>query len=336
MTIMKKIGAFCILILVFSLTLSGCAKKEIESSGENTGTEESAKTLLTAPTDFTYDPNTGSYSFIANDTNAAYYFIRAFGVVDGVEQPEYVASTKRLKGGATGEMTGKISLDGFGWGTYNIKLVTFAAAGSNYEAPEAQAVTVQYGVDLPLERPEMLVMSSGNQVELVVDWWTLCDYQTYQYMPMMTFTFYSDEALTRSVMSDTVDLHDLLATQKMNPPGLEYIWGYTTSEGLHYYTTDSDSTFAFIYDLYTYSLDAGDYYVTCQAISKDDYTLDSKVSTPVMFTLTDEAPTEAFNYATTQLWTDPQQMDMPGANPGQQPDRVDVCTEQPVSGQVIQ
>ena len=65
---------------------------------------------------------------------------------------------------------------------------------------------LQYGVGQTLERPEMLVMTSGNQAELVVDWWTLCDYAFTQYMPSMEFTFYSDSACTQEVLTDVVDL----------------------------------------------------------------------------------------------------------------------------------
>ncbi len=95
-------------------------------------------------------------------------------------------------------------------------------------------------------------------------------------------------------------------------------------------------TFAFKNDIYTYTLDPGTYYVTAQALSKDEYTLDSQVSTPVEITLTDGEVTEEFEYATTELWTDPQLMDMPGANPGQQPDRIDTSAAQGISGQLLE
>ena len=119
-------------------------------------------------------------------------------------------------------------------------------------------------------------------------------------------------------------------------------------EGPHFYTVvneeaeegsffgASEMTFAFKNDIYTYTLDPGTYYVTAQALSKDEYTLDSQVSTPVEITLTDGEVTEEFEYATTELWTDPQLMDMPGANPGQQPDRIDTSAAQGISGQLLE
>ena len=182
-------------------------------------------------------------------------------------------------------------------------------------------------------------MTSGNQLELVVDWWTLCDYAFTQYMPEMKFTFYADAECTQEVQSETVDLQPLMDTLRKNPPGMIYIWGWSTSEGPHFYTITSDSnesTFAFKNDIYTYNLEPGTYYVTAQALSKDDYTKDSQVSTALEITLTDGECTEEYTAVTTELWTDPTLMDMPGANPGQQEDRVDTAAAQGISGLLLE
>ena len=313
---------------------------------------------LKAPTDFTFDPMTGEYSFTANDENMGYYFIRFYEVEDGKISGEYISSSKRIRGGKTGEITGKLDLSDVAWGEFAVSLCSFAPAGTDYATPDPINIMCQFGVGLPLERPEMLAMYSGNTVQLVIDWWTLCDYRYKEYLPEMKFTFYSDEACTAEVKSDTVDLAALAATMGKNPPGIIIIWGYPSeaakdANDLFLYTADdydpnaqveSGNPFAasglkplyFIYDNYAYTLPAGTYYVTCQAISRDEYVLDSQVSTVLEITLTDEEPTEAFAQAKTGLWTDPQQMDMPGANPGQQPDRVDCCLDQPVSGILLQ
>ena len=317
-------------LLISILSLGACSTKTTDDQATD---NQTTGNVLATPTDFTFDTQTGEFSFTASDANAGYYFVRAY---HSGETSEYVASSKRLAGGTTGTISGTIDISGIGWGDYDINLVSFAAAGSGYTAPDPVTLKAQYGVGLNLERPEMLAMWSGNQVELVIDWWTLCDYNFKQHMPEMKFTFYSDEACTNEVKSETVDLSDLLATLKMNPPGLEYIWGWNTKDALHYYTTVNEATFGFKYNLYPYTMDAGTYYVTCQAISKYDYSNDSQVSTPIEFTLTDAEPTSEFEYATTQLWTDPQQMDMPGANPGMQAGRVDGCVEQVVSGQIVE
>ena len=79
-------------------------------------------------------------------------------------------------------------------------------------------------------------------------------------------------------------------------------------------------------------LPAGTYYVTVQALSKDEQILDSKVSSAMEIVLTDEeaAPdfSDEYSVAKTELWKDPQQMDMPGANPFQVPERVDLYSNQ--------
>lgn len=332
---MNRLGIFCMCVCLGATTPAVIAAA---SEGEVTETSVQ-ENCLSAPSDFTIDPNTGEWSFNAMDDRVGYYFIRYYLLEDGAETGQYVASSKRINGGKTGEYSGKIDLSDVAWGAYHINLTSFAPAGTDYESPEPVTITAQYGVDLNLERPEMLVMSSGNQAELVVDWWTLCDYNFLQYMPEMKFTFYSDAECTQEVMSDVVDLNELVKTRSMNPPGLEYIWGWSTSEGPHFYTVSSDSnesTFAFKNDIYTYTMDPGTYYVTAQALSKDEYTNDSQVSTPVEITLTDGEVTEEYVAATTELWTDPQLMDMPGANPGQQEDRIDTTASQGISALIIE
>lgn len=304
---------------------------------EETQTEAADGNQLSAPADFTFDPMTGEYSFTAADENMGYYFIRLYKLEDGVETGQYVASSKRINGGFTGETNGTIDVSSMSWGAYHVNLISFAPSGTDYRSPDPVTLNVQYGVEQTLERPELLAMTSGNQVELVVDWWTLCDYNFLQYMPDMQFTFYSDAECTQEVLSDTVDLGVLTDTLTQNPPGIIYIWGWSQAEGLHWYTVSGDSnssTFAFQYDLYPYTLDAGTYYVTAQALSKDEYTIDSQVSTVLEITLTDEEPTEEYTAVTTELWTDPQLMDMPGANPGQQ-ERVDTSMEQGISAIVL-
>ncbi len=312
---------------------------------------------LQAPTDFTFDPMTGNYSFVANDENMGYYFIRFYEMKDGEITGEYISSSKRIRGGKTGEITGTLDLSSVAWGEFAVSLCSFAPAGTDYVTPDPINIMCQFGVGLPLERPEMLAMYSGNTVQLVIDWWTLCDYRYNEYLPLMKFTFYSDAECTNEVLSDTVDLKDLAATMSKNPPGVIIIWGYHSeaakdANDLFLYKPDgyeeksgesggsmgggSLNPLYFIYDKYEYSLPAGTYYVTCQALSRDAYVLDSQVSTVLEITLTDDAPTAEFQQAKTALWTDPQQMDMPGANPGQQSDRVDCCLNQPVSGMLVQ
>ena len=86
--------------------------------------------MAAAPSDFVFDTETGEFSFTANDPGIGYYFVRVYSASSGEEAAEYTASSKRINGGRTGAVTGKVSLDSIGWGPYHIKLISSAAAGS--------------------------------------------------------------------------------------------------------------------------------------------------------------------------------------------------------------
>lgn len=307
-----------------------------------------AENTLTAPTDFVFDPMTGEYSFNAVDENVSYYFIRFFEVKDGEISGEYVSSSKRIRGGRTGEISGVIDLSDVAWGSYAVSLNSFAAAGSDFVSPEPVNIYANYGAGLALERPEMLAMMSGNRVQFVIDWWSLDNYLYYEYLPYARITFYADEACTQEVYADTIDLAPLKDTLRKNPPGIEEIWGYTLTGGDHLYVAQGTEVVGgpvgalstdlyFCFDLYSYTTEsmgipAGTYYVTLQALSRDDYVLDSQITPAIAVTLTDDVPVAEYEMATTELWHEPGQMDMPGVNPGLQTDRVDFAPNQPTSG----
>lgn len=144
-------------------------------------------------------------------------------------------------GGNTGKMTGNVSLPAMGWGTFRVTLNSYPAAGSGLQRPEPSRVTAEYGVGLTLERPEMLAMVSGNQVELIMDWYTLSDYYTQEYLPEMKFTFYADPECQTEVRSETVDLEQLADTVYRHPMG--YNWGSSYSEPLpRYYHSNGELT----------------------------------------------------------------------------------------------
>lgn len=333
---MKKI---IIALITALLALGMCAAATAE------------ETVLVPPTDFVFDPATGDYSFNAVDENVSYYFIRFFEVKDGEISGEYISSSKRIRGGRTGEISGTIDLSDVAWGNYAVSLNSFAAAGSNFVSPDPINIYTVFGVGLPLERPEMLAMYSGNRVQFVVDWWTLDNYLYYEYLPYARFTFYADEACTQEVYSDTVDLALLKDTLRKNPPGIIEIWGYNLSQGDHLYVPvgtpvsggpvgSLSSNLYFCYDLYSYTttsmgIPAGTYYVTLQAIARDEHILNSQVTPAIAITLTDDAPVAEYSMATTELWKEPGQMDMPGVNPGLQTDRVDFALNQPTVGILV-
>ena len=311
-----------------------------------------------APTDFAFDTVTGKFTFQAQDKNIGYYFVRVYSASSGVEANEYTVSSKRLNGGKTGEIKGSVKLDNIGWGPYHVKLVANAAAGTGIESPDPVVLNAFYGVGGTLERPEAMVFYGKNRAQIILDWWTLCDYLGLNYMPYVKITFWADAECTQEVYADTIDTYELLATLGMNPPGIEYIWGYSQIEGTGWmYTTNKSddeeeeapaadagpsfggsagTTMAFINDIYTYTtseqLPAGTYYVTVQALSKDEQILDSKISSAMEIILTDEEAaadySDDYSVAKTELWKDPQQMDMPGANPFQVPERVDLYSNQ--------
>ncbi|MBR6965615.1 MAG: hypothetical protein IKH81_00830 [Clostridia bacterium] len=309
-----------------------------------------------APTDFTFNTTTGEFSFQAVDKNIGYYFVRIYSTSSGVEAGEYTVSSKRLNGGKTGEIKGTVKLDSIGWGPYAVKLVANAAAGTGIESPVPVILNAFYGVGGVLERPEAMAFYGKNRVQIILDWWTLCDYLGLNYMPLVKITFWADEECTQEIYAETVDTYDLLATLTMNPPSVEYIWGYSQIDGSGWmYTTNrrddeeeeedagsgsggssGGTTMAFTNDIYTFTtsdaLPAGTYFVTVQALSKDEQIQDSKVSSPMEIVLTDEeaAPdySDEYSVAQTELWKDPQQLDMPGANPFEVPERVDLYSNQ--------
>ncbi|MBQ9306802.1 MAG: hypothetical protein IJ229_02655 [Clostridia bacterium] len=277
---------------------------------------------LQSPTDFTLDPVTGTYSFQAVDENAGYYFIRIYPVVGGTEGDRYVASSKRINA-KTGEKKGKLDVSGMGWGQYNVKLITFPASGTDFEAPDAQVLTVLSGVGGVLERPELRVVADGNTAFLLVDWLSCADYYAFQYLPEVTFTVYSDEALTQAVTEVSYDLSVLPSTMDNHPAG-GYIWNFQMGGT---YACDLDNVE--LLPNVTLTLDPGTYYATVQAVSNDPENIaSSQPSEAVAFTLTEDAPNGEYTFATTSLWANPNIMGVPCAIPGSAQGRVDAAQGQ--------
>ena len=281
------------------------------------------KTLLTPPTDFVFNTETGEFTFTTTDDNAGYYFVRVYPVIGGEEASEYVASSRRINAGKLGEKKGKVDVSTIGWGTYHVKLITFAASGTNYQAPDPVIINAYYGVGGVLEKPELMVITDGNTAEFIVDWYSISDYYEYQFMPNVTFNVYSDEACTALVMTDTVDLNDLRATMDTHPAG-GYIWGFSTTSNHPYL-----NGMGFANTVWPYVLPAGTYYATVQAISDNEAVIaSSKVSDVVTFTLTDAEPSGEYTAVKTALWQDPGVMGVPTAKPGGAPGRVDEAATQ--------
>lgn len=296
--------------------LASCGETETVASSTTTASSAVTGGDLAAPTDFTADPMTGEFSFTSNDENMGYYFVRVFPVLNGKEQDAYVASSKRVNGGKTGKMTGSFDPSTIGWGSYHIKLISYAAAGTDYKAPSAVILNASYGVGGVLERPEMLVITDGSEAQFIVDHYTLSDYKAYQYLPTARFTVYSDAELTTEVASEEFDLSTLV--MDTHPTGA-YIWEYKNN-GNYPYVNGS----TLVPEVTMTDLEPGTYYVTCTALSNDSSVIaDSVPSDAVEFTVTAEAPDYEFTSATTSLWQDPAVMGMPCAVSGTHTDRVD-------------
>lgn len=323
---MKKLLLKNLLALSALALLAGCG-------GTKAGVSSSTSNVFAAPTDFVFDTKTGAFTFTNNDTHAGYYFVRAYSVTNGVEGTTYVASSARINGNTTGAKSGTIDTSAFGWGLYDVKLVSFAAADSGYTAPDPLTIKAEYGIGGVLEKPELLVMADGNEAQVVIDWYTLGDWYVFAALPEVTLNIYSDSALTTVVKTDTIKTTDLIATVDKHPAfTYGYIWGYDAASNHKYL----NNQFGFKNDIYSYTLSAGTYYATLQAKSSDTMIFaDSKVSDAVSFTLTSDAPTGTYTAAKSTLWADPSVMGVPCANAGDKTDRVDFAKTQTTTSKTV-
>lgn len=312
---MKKIIAMLMAVLCLALGATACADE------------------LQAPTDFVFDPETGDITFTSNDDNAGYYFVRVYPVVNGEEAAAYVASSKRINAGKAGEKKGKLDVSTIGWGQYHVKLITFAASGTDYTAPSPIILNAFYGVGGKLEKPEMMVVADGNTVEVTIDRYTLSDWKTYQYMPTVRVSLYADEACTELVAAQDVVTSEIV--MDTHPTG-SLIWPYSLTEG-HMNLTAAGGPMGGEGQQYCLTPEAaltvetaGTYYVTIQAISEDEEKIaSSEVSEVIAVELTADEPNyEDFTVVTTSLWTDPSVMGMPCAAAGGAADRVDAAQGQ--------
>lgn len=300
------------------------------------------KPVLTAPVDFVFDTSTGKFTFTTTDENAGYYFVRVYPVIGGEEATEYVASSKRINAGKLGEKSGKVDVSTIGWGAYNVKLITFAAAGTGYSSPEPVVITAFYGVGGILEKPEYMAVVDGNTVEFTADWYTLSHYKDFQHLPTLRYSAYTDAECTQLVASADYNTNNLVVDTH---PTMAYIWEYSLTTGHMNYTPAAgggpgggpggpgggggETTSYCLIPQVTLVLDAGTYYLTVQAISDDESKIaSSKVSDVIEVTVTADAPNGEFETFKSGQWTDPSVMGMPTANSSGAQDRVDMTSAQ--------
>ncbi|MBR6965614.1 MAG: hypothetical protein IKH81_00825 [Clostridia bacterium] len=298
---------------------------------------------LTPPTDFTFDTETGEFSFTDNDTRAGYYFVRVFPVINGAETGEYVASSKRFTGGKPGKKSGVLKLDDMGWGEYHAKLLTYHASGTSYADPEPVVLDVFYGVGGKLEKPEMMVVTDGNTIEVTLDWYTYCDWADEQFLPILRVTVYADDALTEIAAEEDFELASMIVD---GPPFGGYILPYSAGSGHMNFESVSNGSgggpsseeqaqsvklFCLTPEV-TLTVPGGDYYVVCQGVSYwEEQIASSERSDIIPVTVTDEAPNGEFEAFKTASWQDPNGGEFPTVPAGGAQGRQDEAQGQTVS-----
>lgn len=340
------------LAVSLGLGMVGCGTSSTSGSATSEATATaSADGTLAAPSDLSIDFATGDFTFQANDENMGSYYLRVYTNTDGEQGSEYVATSKRLKGGSTGEVSGNVDLSELAWGTYNFNIVSAATSGSGDTAPDPQVFTYQLGIGGTMERPEMMVLADGNEAEFYIDLYTLSDWNKMQRMPEVDFTIYSDAECTKEVKTVTVDLSDMAPQEASGPWASGTMWA-SDAEGTHKYlepsadasasagpmaSSGSSDPVALVSQAVVDDLGAGTYYVTATAKGDADAEIsDSQASEAVEFTLTDAEPTGEFTATKTSMWADPEYGSMGlTAQEGTYTDRVDFAGGQTTSGKVV-
>lgn len=123
-TLKKLVITLCVFALCLGV-MSGCASQT--TTKENT--TPVAKTDLAQVTDFAFDFETGDYSFTGAE-NAAFYYIKVFSVVDGVESVTAVVQSDKIDANASNSYTGTVSYE-FLAGDYTAQVM---AAGAGYKS----------------------------------------------------------------------------------------------------------------------------------------------------------------------------------------------------------
>lgn len=122
LTLKKIVSTLCVIALCLS-AMSGCA------SGSAENTTPVAKSELAQVSNFTFDFESGAYSFTGVE-NAAFYYIKVFSVTDGVESVTAVVQSDKIDANASNSYTGTVAYE-FLAGDYNAQVM---AAGSGYKS----------------------------------------------------------------------------------------------------------------------------------------------------------------------------------------------------------
>lgn len=251
---LKKLLKLICLVTVISLcsfAMFGCSEKKPDSG--------STTKKIAQPTNFTFNEETGEYSFDGVE-NAGYYFVKiyAFNEKTQTENNQYLSTTGRISGG-TGKKSGTIEVKDMAWGRYNVNVYAYAAAGLGLENADTLTKVVKNGGTL--KKPEIRFTTTGTTVEMMVDGYSSAYYANNQLLTDYTFTVYKADGTT---VEKTIALDS--STYVIDSTNLDK--GYLFKQ----HTTST-------------TLSEGTYYLSVKANGLGDYIIASEESEKVKFTV---------------------------------------------------
>lgn len=209
---MKKVKS--VVALILSLVVSICALSIMVSCK---GDEED-KNLLTQPTNFTFNEETGEFSFDGVE-NAGYYYVRIFGYneVQDVDDNIYISTSKRLEGGK-GKKTGTVDVASLVCGAYRVKCQVFAPSGTDFVAPDPVMKVIYKQQGVKLITPQFKLTSEGNKLTINADEYVFASYIKYQQFPCLKYVVKdSNGNVVQEIAHLKSDLvYDLNLTTMMN------------------------------------------------------------------------------------------------------------------------
>lgn len=180
---MKKVKS--VVALILSLLLSVCTLSLMISC--NGDKEKEDKNLLAQPTNFTFNEETGEFSFDGVE-NAGYYYVRIFGYneVQDVDDNIYISTSTRLSGGA-GKKSGTVDVSSLVCGAYRVKCQVFAPSGTDYVAPDPVMKVIYKQQGVKLITPQFKLTSEGNKLTINADEYVFASYIKYQQFPCLKY-----------------------------------------------------------------------------------------------------------------------------------------------------
>lgn len=209
---MKKVKS--VVALILSLVVSICALSVMVSCK---GDEED-KNLLAQPTNFTFNEETGEFSFDGVE-NAGYYYVRIFGYneVQDVDDNIYISTSKRLAGGA-GKKSGTVDVTSLVCGAYRVKCQVFAPSGTDFVAPDPVMKVIYKQQGVKLITPQFKLTSDGNKLTINADEYVFASWIKYQQFPCLKYVIKdSNGNVVQEIAHLKSDLvYDLNLTTMMN------------------------------------------------------------------------------------------------------------------------